>query len=164
MVLVVVFPLIMPAPGALPRSAFAAVVAPGHGRTGPALRFVVPHLPRCAHHRTARVSSPPGRAVDGSDTGNRAIDFAAKAAGETGDSIVLAYVIEWSPYSFHTPEELAERHKRRESEISRAEQLMLAPAAAKISAKNIFLSARTRKLADPSSSIGTTPCCTFNPR
>ncbi len=76
-------------------------------------------------------------AVDGSDTGNRAIDFAAKAAGETGDSIVLAYVIEWSPYSFHTPEELAERHMRRESEISRAEELMLAPAAAKISAKNI---------------------------
>jgi nucleotide-binding universal stress UspA family protein len=76
-------------------------------------------------------------AVDGSETGNRAIEVAAQAAGEAGDSIVLAYVIEWTPYSFHTPEELAERHKRRESEISRAEQSMLAPAAAKISAKNI---------------------------
>jgi len=78
-------------------------------------------------------------AVDGSDTGNRAIEVAAQAAGEAGDSIVLAYVIEWSPYSFHTPEELAERHKRRESEISRAEQTMLAPAASKIKAKNIVV-------------------------
>ena len=76
-------------------------------------------------------------AVDGSETGNRAIEVAAQAAEEAGDGIVLAYVIEWTPYSFHTPEELAERHKRRESEISRAEQSMLAPAAAKISAKNI---------------------------
>ena len=68
-------------------------------------------------------------AVDGSETGKRAINFAAQAAKETSNSIILAYVIEWSPYSFHTPEELAERHKRRESEISRAEESILAPEA-----------------------------------
>ena len=76
-------------------------------------------------------------AVDGSDTGNRAIDVAARSAGESGASIVLAYVIEWSPYSFHTPEELAERHKRRESEISRAEQSVLTPQADKLKAANL---------------------------
>lgn len=76
-------------------------------------------------------------AVDGSETGKRAIDFAARAARETGDSIVLAYVIDWSPYSFHTPEELAERHQRRESEISRAEDSVLKPEAATLEANNI---------------------------
>lgn len=76
-------------------------------------------------------------AVDGSETGNRAIDVAAQSASEAGDSIVLAYVIEWSPYSFHTPEELAERHKRRESEISRAEQSVLAPQADKLNAAGV---------------------------
>ena len=50
---------------------------------------------------------------------------------------MLAYVIEWSPYSFHTPEELAERHKRRESEISRAEQSVLTPQADKVSAAGV---------------------------
>lgn len=71
-------------------------------------------------------------AVDGSETGKRAINFAAQAAKDTGNSIVLAYVIEWSPYSFHTPEELEERHMRRESEISRAEDSVLKPEAAEL--------------------------------
>ncbi len=76
-------------------------------------------------------------AVDGSETSNRAIDVAARSASDSGAGIVLAYVIEWSPYSFHTPEELAERHKRRESEISRAEQSVLTPQAEKLKAANL---------------------------
>lgn len=71
-------------------------------------------------------------AVDGSETSKRAIDFAARAAKESDKKMVLAYVIDWSPYSFHTPDELAERHKRRESEISRAEESVLKPEAASI--------------------------------
>ncbi len=76
-------------------------------------------------------------AVDGSETGNRAIDVAAKSASDSGSVLVLAYVIEWSPYSFHTPEELAERHKRRESEISRAELSVLTPQAEKLQTAGI---------------------------
>lgn len=76
-------------------------------------------------------------AVDGSETGSRAIECAANAASQSGDEIILAYVIEWSPYSFHTPEELAERHSRRESEISRAEQSVLIPEAEKLKAINL---------------------------
>lgn len=76
-------------------------------------------------------------AVDGSETGDRAIEVAAQSAKEAGDSIVLAYVIDWSPYSFHTPEELAERHMRRESEISRAEQSVLTPQAEKLKSENL---------------------------
>ena len=65
--------------------------------------------------------------VDGSDGGVRAAEFAAKRAKDGGARLVVAYVIEWSPYSFNTPEENEQRHKRREEEISRAESEVLGP-------------------------------------
>ncbi|MEM7025630.1 MAG: universal stress protein [Pseudomonadota bacterium] len=58
---------------------------------------------------------------DGSDAGRRAVDLAAKMAKAGGCRLVVAYVIEWSPYTFNTPSENEERHKRREQEIERAE-------------------------------------------
>ena len=64
-------------------------------------------------------------ALDGSDGGKRALQAAAAYAKLTSSDLVLTYVIDWSPYSFHTPEELEERHKRRESEIQRANDLIL---------------------------------------
>ena len=65
--------------------------------------------------------------VDGSDCGVRAVEFAAKRAKDGNARLVVAYVIEWSPYTFNTPEENEKRHKRREEEISRAESEVLAP-------------------------------------
>lgn len=41
---------------------------------------------------------------------------------------MLVHVIEWSAFSFHTPDELAERHRRREEELDRARKAILAPA------------------------------------
>ncbi len=57
--------------------------------------------------------------IDGSDAGERALAF-AKTRAKAGDdcTIALCYVIEWSPFSFQTPEENEQRHKRREEEIS----------------------------------------------
>ncbi|MEX2518288.1 MAG: universal stress protein [Paracoccaceae bacterium] len=67
--------------------------------------------------------------VDGGGTGNRALAHAKKIARLIGDcELVLVYVIEWSPYSFHSAEENAQRHKRREEEIAAAESRVLAPA------------------------------------
>ena len=66
-------------------------------------------------------------ALDGSDCGRRALAAAAQHAKLTGSDLVLTYVIDWSPYSFHTPEELSERHERRESEIERASSSILEP-------------------------------------
>lgn len=66
-------------------------------------------------------------AVDGSEGSLRAAEFAAERALAGKTKLVLAYVIEWSPYSFHTPDELAERHKRREEEIERAQSSVLDP-------------------------------------
>lgn len=64
--------------------------------------------------------------LDGSAPGERALAYAKRMAHLIGDcELVLAYVIEWTPYSFHTPEELAERHMRREQEIDQAQSHML---------------------------------------
>ena len=52
--------------------------------------------------------------VDGSDSSRRAADFAAARARAGNARLVVAYVIEWSPYTFNTPEENEIRHRRRD--------------------------------------------------
>jgi len=61
---------------------------------------------------------------DGSGQSGRAIDYARNRAKKSGASLHLVLVLEWSPYSFHTPEELNERHMRREQEINRANAIV----------------------------------------
>ena len=61
---------------------------------------------------------------DDTEQAHRAVDYAANRAKKSGASLHLVFVLEWSPYSFHTPEELAERHKRREEELDRANNLV----------------------------------------
>ncbi len=73
---------------------------------------------------------------DGTDSSNRAIDFAASRAKMAGARLCVVHILEWSAYSFHTPEELAERHKRREEELERA-RAMVEPVAAKLKASGI---------------------------
>lgn len=65
---------------------------------------------------------------DGSDSAKAALAFASDLAKTLGGSIVVAHVLEWSPYSFLTPTELEERHKRRGEELKRAEAAIIAPA------------------------------------
>ena len=64
---------------------------------------------------------------DGSAASKRAVDFALDRAKASGASVVVAHVLEWSPYSFLTPEELEERHKRRGEELARAESAVTGP-------------------------------------
>lgn len=66
-------------------------------------------------------------ALDGSDGSLRALDVAVDYAKITQSELVLTYIIDWTPYSFHTPQELEERHNRRESEINRAHDSVLQP-------------------------------------
>jgi hypothetical protein len=65
--------------------------------------------------------------VDGSKSSHRAADFAAAHARAAGARVVVAYVIEWSPFSFNTPEENEQRHRRREEELERAHAQVLDP-------------------------------------
>lgn len=64
---------------------------------------------------------------DDSPSSQRAVEFARDLAKQSGASIVIAHVLDWSPYSFLTPDELADRHKRRKEELSRAEDALIKP-------------------------------------
>lgn len=66
-------------------------------------------------------------AYDGSAAARRAVDFALSQARAAGATLVVVHVLEWSPYSFLTAEEVAERHKRRQDELERAERAILKP-------------------------------------
>ncbi|NNU80926.1 universal stress protein [Halovulum dunhuangense] len=69
--------------------------------------------------------------LDGSDAGQKALAHAKAQAGRMeGSRIILCYVIEWSPFSFQTPEENEQRHRRREEEISIARARVIEPALA----------------------------------
>lgn len=89
-------------------------------------------------------------ALDGSDGGKRALSAAVSHAKLTQSSLVLCYVIDWSPYTFNTPEELAERHARRESEIERANEKILKPESESLkdSGINVETVVRHGKIAD----------------
>ncbi|WP_158969564.1 universal stress protein [Chachezhania sediminis] len=67
--------------------------------------------------------------LDGTETGERALAFARDLASHyEACEITVAYVIEWSPFTFQTAEENEKRHKRREEEISIATTRIVAPA------------------------------------
>lgn len=79
--------------------------------------------------------------LDGHGSGDRALHFARDLAAKTSDcELIVVYVIEWSPFSFQTPEENAERHKRREEEIAVAMERVVNPAVASL--KEAGLTAR----------------------
>ncbi len=71
-------------------------------------------------------------AYDDDDGSRRALDFAIERAKALGAPVHLVHVLQWSPYSFLTQEELAERHKRRNEEVARAESKVVAPALARL--------------------------------
>jgi len=66
--------------------------------------------------------------LDGVSTGSRALSYAKRHAKLIGDcEIVVVYVIEWSPFTFQTPEENEKRHKRREEELHVATDRIVNP-------------------------------------
>jgi len=76
--------------------------------------------------------------LDGHGSGDRALAYAQKMAGLIGNcELLVVYVVEWSPFSFQTPEENAERHKRREEEISTAMERVVTPALEKLKSSGL---------------------------
>ena len=65
--------------------------------------------------------------IDDSESSYRAAEYAISIAEIVDISIHLIHVLEWSPYSFLTPQELEERHKRRGEELERAHSAIVAP-------------------------------------
>ena len=81
---------------------------------------------------------------DDSESAKTALDFAARLAEADGSELIVAHVLEWSPYSFLTPEELEERHKRRQEELERAETALLAPVTESLKGRGITVSTALR--------------------
>ncbi|MBX2868881.1 MAG: universal stress protein [Acidiferrobacterales bacterium] len=83
--------------------------------------------------------------LDGHESGGRALQHGAKLAKLIGDcELLVAYVIEWSPYSFQTAEENEKRHQRREEEISVAQERVIDPALAEMKKSGISASGVVR--------------------
>lgn len=75
--------------------------------------------------------------VDGSNCSGRAIDYVTERARENDGKVLVAHVIEWSPYAFSSPEENERRHQRREQELARAREEVLAPILDRLSEEGI---------------------------
>lgn len=67
--------------------------------------------------------------LDGTEQGEKVLAFAKEQARQLPDcTIAICFVIEWSPFAFQTNEENAERHKRREEELTLARERIIDPA------------------------------------
>ncbi len=76
--------------------------------------------------------------LDGHSSGDRALAYGKRLATLIGEcELLVCYVIEWSPFTFQTPEENAERHMRREKEIQTAMDRVVTPALADLAKAGI---------------------------
>ncbi|MFC1695584.1 universal stress protein [Pseudomonadota bacterium] len=76
--------------------------------------------------------------VDCSSCSDRALAYAADRADASKAQLIVVHVIDWSPFSFNTPQENEERHKRREAELERARTEIIEPVVSELRAKSIF--------------------------
>ncbi len=90
--------------------------------------------------------------IDGSEGSVRTAQYALVQAEKAGASLKVIHVLEWSPYSFLTPEELEERHKRRQEELERAKSAVIVPMLEKLGGDNIEGEVRYGQIAEVISS------------
>lgn len=65
--------------------------------------------------------------VDGSEAGERAAQFAGRLARRAGTTLVVVYVVPWSPYAVQTAEENERRHISKERETQDAHATIVDP-------------------------------------
>ncbi len=76
--------------------------------------------------------------VDCSNCSNRAFEYAADRAEMSKAQLIVVHVIDWSPFSFNTPQENEERHRRREDELQRAHKEIIDPMVDDLREKGVF--------------------------
>ncbi|MDC0948930.1 universal stress protein [Gammaproteobacteria bacterium] len=86
--------------------------------------------------------------VDASESSFRAAEYAQGKAKAAGATLHVIHVLEWSPYTFLTPEELEERRGRRREELSRAKSAVLEPMVKKLGDDSVVTEARFGQIAD----------------
>ena len=79
-----------------------------------------------------------------SDERPQALDYATAQALKSGAKLHIIHVLEWSPYSFLTPEEIEERHARRQAELKRAQELIIHPALERVRAIGVVADGEIR--------------------
>lgn len=75
--------------------------------------------------------------IDCSECGGRAIEYAAKQAQRSNALLYVAHIIEWSPFTFSTVEDNAERHKMREEEIQHAHADVIDPVVERLTSEGL---------------------------
>jgi nucleotide-binding universal stress UspA family protein len=75
--------------------------------------------------------------IDCSECGERAIEYAIDLAKRSDAKLLVAHIIEWSPFSFSTVEENFQRHKRREEELKRAYSEVIDPVVNRLNAEGL---------------------------
>jgi nucleotide-binding universal stress UspA family protein len=76
-------------------------------------------------------------ALDGSESSLHALDTAIELAAPPGKTLQLIHVIDWSPFVIETFEENEQRGAIRKSQIERARNEILAPAAERAAAAGV---------------------------
>lgn len=72
-------------------------------------------------------------AYEGDDDSGTLLEYAIERARKEDAALHIVHVLEWSPYSFLTPQEVEERHSRRKEELARAKAVIIDPAVVKAS-------------------------------
>lgn len=65
--------------------------------------------------------------VDSGDSSTRAVEFAVDAARGPDVDLVIAHVIQWSPFTFNTLADNEERPRKRAEELEHARATVIAP-------------------------------------
>ena len=83
--------------------------------------------------------------IDGSGASKRALAHGQRLSKLIGDcTLLLVYVIEWSPYTFQNAQENEVRHNRREEEIEIAKTRVLDPIIKSLKAEGFDADCRVR--------------------
>jgi len=75
--------------------------------------------------------------IDCSNCSERALEYAVSWAKASQGQLVVVHVINWSPFSFSTPMENEQRHKRREAELATAHEKIIDPIVDRLKADGI---------------------------
>ena len=76
--------------------------------------------------------------IDCSECSDRALAYAAKGAEQANLQLIVAHVIDWSPFTFSTPKENEVRHQRREEELERAQNEIVNPVVSDLRDRGIY--------------------------
>ncbi len=82
--------------------------------------------------------------IDGSEGSVRAVQYAVDQAVKTNAAVKIIHVLEWSPYTFLTNEELAERHGRRKQELERAKTAIVDIVVKKVNEQGVSITGEVR--------------------